>query len=153
MRLVIEWPSAWEVRTLSPNLTEIVIDPTLVIRMRAAIPLPAGITTWTDGELAADAPAGTVVRPTRATRQESVWGWPVSICGAELVDAAGTVVEERLGVFYRLLYNGAEVVVRGCDRARFAAEAPGLLERFLRAGVAWPSARASLYDLTQLEEA
>lgn len=153
MRLGLEWPPTWTATLRSQNLVEIEPEPGLVIRMRAAVPLPAGVVTWISGVMREDAPANASAREVRATRvQTSRHGWPVSI-SEYVFERMGEIVEHRLGVFYRLLYNGAELVLHARDSARYAAEAPAILERFLAGGVAWPQSRtATLFDLTELAD-
>lgn len=149
MKLAYEWPAEWTVATISTSLSEIRVAESLVIRFRPAVPLPAGVVTWVANTMSEDAPAGTRPREVGTTRTESAFGWPVVIAEYVFEDEHGAMIEQRLGVFFRLLYNGGEVVLRGRDRASFAAEAPAMRERFLAGRVQWPRDRVgTLYDLT-----
>lgn len=150
VKLAYVWPAEWTIATLSVSLMEIRIDESFVIRHRPSIPLPAGVVTWVTSVMTEDLPTRTRAREVRNERAESTFGWPVVISEYAITDEGGEIVEQRLGVFYRLLYNGGEVVVRSRDRARFHTEAPALRERFLAGHVRWPRDRVgTLYDLTQ----
>jgi len=152
MRLAVLWPEDWSVKPVSPSLVQIDVDPTLTIRMRPALPLPAGVHTWIEGAMLENAEPNATPRLVRNEKQTSEFGWPISIAEYAFVDASGAFVEHRLGVFYRLLYNGAELVARFRERGAFEARGPDVLARFLRAGVVWPDdATGTLFELTRLE--
>jgi hypothetical protein len=141
MKLAIEWPSTWTVNVL-PNFTEVIVTPELTIRERS-IALPADVASWMHAVMIEDAPADTESRVVSATKQQSNHGWPISVMHYTFEDDAGTVVEERIGTFYRLLYNLAEVVVRAKQPAQLPAELPRIQELVLAAKVAWARHPAS----------
>ena len=150
MRLFIEWPADWQFTALAPSLAQIIVPPEEpVIRYRPAIPLPAGVQTWVERVMTEDHPADAVARQVQYDKQTSTWGWPVAI-SRYVFEAHGGIVEERVGVFFRVLYNGAEVVVRGRDRARLAEVLPRVMELVLGAPVRWPDADThTLHGLTR----
>ena len=141
MKLVIDWPSGWTIQT-HVNFTEIAVAPSLAIRMRS-IALPVDITTWMHNRMIEDLPANTETRVVRSAKQQSLHGWPVNILHYTVEDEAGTIVEERVGTFYRLLYMLGEVVVRAQDSAVLARELPRIQELVLGAKIEWPRHAAS----------
>ncbi len=140
MQLVVSWPDGWPVRHRSVSTHEILIEDHVTVRVRPAIPLPGGIATWIEGAMSEELPPGAVARQVHERRRQSTWGWPVSLVDYVVEDGAGQVIEQRFGAFFRLLYNGAEVVVHGRDRARYAAMLPLITAMILDAPIDWPRA-------------
>jgi len=112
MRLHIPFPDGWTVTTRDRVV-------------RAAAPRTNGALTVevgplhqaasvVDDTLAADLPMGAELRLTRRVDLRSTCGWPVAVIRASVV-RDGSIVEERIGAFFRFGDSFAPVLVRGRD--------------------------------------
>jgi len=143
-RMVVLLPAAWITRELAPNETDVHIDDDASLRIRSQLALPPDYGFWIAQSMSRDVPIGG-----RATLRGDIahllseHGWPVALAHYDIYSEAGELVEQRLGAFYRILHDGAEVVAR-CHGAR-SAERLAELRKLLLAGlIGWPTSDASL---------
>lgn len=154
MRLKLHFPASWITRHLNARLSDVLVskgptgEPELLLWVRWELPMPAGWKSWIEESMRFELPSGHTPRQHALRRGQSAAGWPVSIAEYEILDDKGRVVEMRIGVFYRLVDHGAELVLRIRNRARYE-EQKSELTRFLLSGEAdWTQTQApSLFHL------
>lgn len=141
-RLALTWPATWISRPVDRHLFELVVDERVTIRVRPQLALPADYQFWIDRTMREDLPGDLTIVPHEFQHGISAHGWPIVIAHCEARTASGELVEDRFGVFYRILHDGAEVVarLRGTSWPERAADLRPVL---LGATVVWPAPDAA----------
>lgn len=151
MHLIFPVSPTWPLRQLAPDAVEYIVDSgssraadtnrdavALLLRARWGLPVPLQPLVWIEETMAAGAPPGVHLKRLSLIRTQTQHGWPAQSAHYALFTATGELIEERLGVFYRLLNTAAEVVLHIRDRDRYKERAAEL-ERVLLGGDArWP---------------
>ncbi len=150
-RLALPVPAgvAWRVTLLGQTLQEAVIAPDVSLRVRALVVPSLEYSEWIEGIMLEDAPPGTTLQPIAVQPTTSPNGLPVVVAHHRLVDAAGTRIEERIGAFYAVLHNRAEVVVRLRGNAAWSDHEAELRPYLLSGAIEWPEYEDDLV-ITQL---
>lgn len=154
MRLRLQLPDDWICRARNAQLSEVVIsqgpseEPELLCWVRWEQSIPAGLKTWMADAMHFALPENYRLQQRTLRRALSEVGWPVAIAESDVLDPQGRVVEERIGIFYRLLEHGAELVLRIRNRERFEALKPVIMSVLLKGDADWTQAQApSLFHL------
>jgi len=154
MRLRLQLPESWISRARNSQVSEVVIaqgpteDAELLCWVRWETAIPAGLKSWIADAMGFALPVGCTLRQRSLRRDVSAVGWPVAVVEQDVLDAQGSLVEQRLGIFYRLLEHGAEIVLRIRSRERFEAMKPEILRVLLNGDADWTQAQApSLFHL------
>jgi hypothetical protein len=108
-RLVVVTPPGWE-PIEQGDVREFAVDQRTRVRIRPVVAMPADYSRWVERVIAEDVdePELTQVAFEHGTSSTRL---PV-VFAHYRVRGAGGLVEQRAGVFYRVLHNGAEVVAR-----------------------------------------
>ncbi|MGN6107547.1 MAG: hypothetical protein ACTHU0_20725 [Kofleriaceae bacterium] len=137
-------PPSWSGRELAPNYTEVVVDSDASIRIRSQVALPPDYGFWIDHVMKEDVPVDCqAVLRGELEHLRSEQGWPVVLARYEVRLPSHEIVEERVGVFYRILHDGAEVVAR-CRGSWLTSRFPELRAILLGGRVIWPTNDAVL---------
>jgi hypothetical protein len=135
-RLKLSWPSEWQSRVLGPNLTEVTIDRDVSLQIRLMVPPVVDFVTWIEGAMREHlSPQTKLTRMTLAS-SESHDGWPVVFAHYKVDD--GAEHEQRVGAFYRIIYNSAEVVLRLRNGVSWGDREAELRPLLLSGTVEWP---------------
>jgi hypothetical protein len=141
-------PASWEVRLLGQTLQEAIVTPNVTLRVRALVVPTLEYTEWLEGIMLEDAPVGTTLKSFMTRPITTANGLPAVLAHHALLDSAGAELEERVGVFYAVVHNRAEVIVRlrGTTWTEHEAE----LSPYILAGsIEWPEYEDDLV-ITQL---
>src|SRR5215831_5550552 len=98
-RLRLMVPAQWGVRQLGPNLTEIDVDPDVVIQVRAMVVPTLDERMWIEGLMLEHMPPGSRLERIVYQAQQSTRGWPVVFAHYAIFDETGAPLEERAGAF------------------------------------------------------
>jgi len=115
--------------------------------------LPDDQASWIERALATELPAGGRLEGHGHEADTTDLGWPLRLVGADVVDAAGQVIERRVAACYAFLEHGAIALVRAASAAALATVGDALRDT-LRAGAPdWSGpvvALAPLFDVVPL---
>jgi hypothetical protein len=139
-RLALPVPAGvdWRVNMLGQTLQEATIAPDVTLRVRALVVPSIEYTEWLQGIMLEDAPVGTTLKPINVQSMTSPNGLPLVYAHHELLDAAGARIEERIGAFYAVVHNRAEVVVRIRGSATWSDHETVLRPYILSGTIEWP---------------
>ena len=146
MQLALPIPDGWEVRSFENGRRVVIVPPLppggvpdLVVDIDPLVPAPDEPRVWIATAMARDAPAGATVQTLSAQPGTAQVGWPMELVHARIVDAAGALVEIRLGGFYKLNEWGGHALVRATSQERFVAARAQLTEILVGARPIWKS--------------
>lgn len=145
-RLSLALPPEWQSKATDsdPSLTEVAIAPNLLLEIRRLVSLPVDNAFWVESVMRRNAPPDCQLERIALENTPSDTGLPTIFAHYELRDQAGELLEERVGAFYRIIHNGAEVVVRLLDGARWSEHASTLRPVLMGGEIAWPSSESVL---------
>ena len=128
----------WQLVIIGPNLHEAVVDPQVRLRVRALVMPTVEHMMWIEGIMLEETPAGATLKPVSVKSMVSPIGLPVVLAHYEVLGPEGTLFEERVGAFYAILHNRAEVVVHLRGGATWKDRGPALLPFILSGQIDWP---------------
>lgn len=129
---------AWRLVIIGPNLHEAVVDPQVRLRVRALVKPTVEHMMWIEGIMLEETPAGATLKPIAVQSLTSAIGLPVVLAHYEVLGPEGTLFEERVGAFYAILHNRAEVVVHLRGGATWQDRGAALLPFILSGQIDWP---------------
>jgi hypothetical protein len=138
-RLTLHWPSQWQSDSIGPNLTEVIVDPSVTMRVRALVPPAAEHTIWIAGVMREGLDPRSTSTELVCEARLSERGWPVMFAHHRVLDENGAAVEERVGVFYRIIHSHGEVTVRLRGGVTWNDRAALLLPVLMGGDVVWPA--------------
>jgi len=133
--LATRWQAASDTRLVTAGMA---------IRYGALVPLPDDPQSWMEATLRADA-AGDVALG-GVSEQATAKGWPMRLIGARVV-AGTSLVEVRLGAFYKFFEYGAAAVAYAGGPAPADELAREALEIFATAEPDWSAEVVAVHQL------
>jgi hypothetical protein len=168
MRIEIIWPKGWSATQTEASSFQVVIPPVvstlsvtpvqggdshqaapLCLRIRDGLPSPIDKVAFIEEAMLLQAPADCVLKRLSLQRIATLHGWPAQSAHYALFTPQGELIEERLGVFYRLLNHCSEVMLRIRDRAEYLQRAAELESLMLSGRAVWDfDDKSTLWHLT-----
>jgi hypothetical protein len=154
MRLRLPFPADWSVERHEAYERVVVpghrTEPDLLVYVSELRGLPpVADASFFARELELEAPRGTRVSIEGVREDRSSTGWPVTIVRAS-VHRDGTLIEQRLASFYRVLDMFSMVAVVGRNPERWNEKVKGLGEIVLAAELDWSGPPACLAEILGL---
>lgn len=136
---------------MADDRMEFVVAPDVIVHVRRMVPMWVDYGSWVENAIG-ETFSSPILEQVAFEHGLSTRGWPMVFAHYRVRSTSGDLLAECVGVFYRILHVGAEVVVRFSGGTRWAAFEGALRPVLMNGHIDWPRSEPDdLYTLLGIE--